>query len=208
MDFNRPTPQRSRPQRPSYAPVTAKELLLDEDFKDRPGLPIAEADPGAIVRSPSGEIMPQPRGAIVHQPRGRAVHQRYSVYATPGCISSEPGTKTQPASKAWFKLQLKKFPRLKLPKLRLPHWKLTTPSTTPTANERKPKSQLGRPPDKSAGLKLPKPALSGAGFGSIGLGRSRKSGRKGGADNFGDDPIAQLLVKMFLVLLILIPLIL
>lgn len=210
MDFNRPTPQRSRPQRPSYAPVTAKELMLDGNFQDRPGLSIAEADPGAIVRSPNGAIAPQPPGAIVHQPRGLAVHQRYSVYATPGFISSEPETKTQPASKARFKLQLKKFPRLKLPKmpkLRLPNWKSATPAVT--TSQSKPKSQSGKPSEKLAGFKLPKPALSGAGFGSIGLGsKSGKLGRQGSSDNFGDDLIAQLLVKVFLVLLILIPFIL
>ncbi|MGI0488805.1 hypothetical protein ACN4EK_25625 [Pantanalinema rosaneae CENA516] len=211
MDFEPPPiPRRQRPQRPSYAPVTARELLLDGGFKDCPGLPISEADPGAIVRSPSNAIMAPPLGAIVHQPRGLAVHQRYPVYATPGFISSEPGTQTQPASKAQFKLQLKEFPRLKLPnlpKLRLPHWKRPAPTTT-TTSPSKPKSQPGKPSEKLTGFKLPKPALSGAGFGSLGLGKSGKSGRKGSADNFRDDPIAQLLVQIFLALLILIPLIL
>ncbi|MGI0484916.1 hypothetical protein ACN4EK_05720 [Pantanalinema rosaneae CENA516] len=212
MDFEPPPiPRRQRPRRPSYAPVTARELLLDGSFKDRPGLLIAEAEPGAIVRSPSGAIVPQPPGAIVLQPRGLAVHQRYPVYVTPGFISSEPGTKTQPASKAQFKLQLRKFPTLKLPnlrKLRLPHWKRPAPTTTTTTSPSQPKSQSVKPSEKLAGFKLPKPALSGAGFGSIGLGRSGKSIGKGGADNFGNDSIAQLLVKLFLVLLILIPLIL
>lgn len=212
MDFEPPPiPKRQRPQRPSYAPVTARELLLDGSFKDRPGLPIAEAEPGEIVRSPGAAIVPQFPGAIVHQPRGLAVHQRYPVYATPGFISSEPGTKTQPASKARFKLQLKKLPRLKLPnlpKLRLPHWKRSAPTTTTTTSPSQPKSQLGKLSEKLTGFKLPKLALSRAGFGSIGLGRSGKLSRKGNSDNFGDDPIAQLLVKVFLVLLILIPLIL
>ncbi|MGI0489356.1 hypothetical protein ACN4EK_28410 [Pantanalinema rosaneae CENA516] len=209
MDFEPPPiPRRQRPQRPSYTPVTARELLLDGSFKDRLGLPISEADPGAIVRSPGAAISPQPPGAIVHQPRGLAVHQHYPVYATPGFISSEPGTQTQPASKAQFKLQLKKFPRLKLPKFRLPHWNLLTPTTTTTTSPSQPKSQLSKLSEKLAGFKRPKPALSGSGFGSIGLGRSGKSSGKGNADNFGNDPIAQLLVKVFLVLLILIPFIL
>ncbi|MGI0488864.1 hypothetical protein ACN4EK_25920 [Pantanalinema rosaneae CENA516] len=211
MDFEPPPiPRRQRPPRPSYAPVT-RELLLDGSFKDRPGLPIAEADPGAIVRSPNGAIVPQSRGAIVHQPRGLAVHQRYPVYATPGFVSSEPGTKTQPVSQARFRLDLRKLPRLRLPnlpKLRLPHWKRPTPTTTITTSQRQPKSQSGQPSQKLAGLKLLKPALSGASFGSLGLGKAGKSGRKGSADHFGNDPIAQLLVKIFLVLLILIPLIL
>lgn len=209
MDFEPPPiPRRPRPPRPSYVPIT-KELLLDGSFKDRPGLSITEADPGAIVRSPNGAIVPQPQGAIVHQPRGRAVHQRYPVYATPGCISSEAGTKTQPASTVRFKLQLKKLPRLKLPKLRLPHWKLTTPTTTTITSQNKPKSQSGKPLEKLAGLKLPKPAFPCVGFGSSKLGsKLGKSGGQGSSDNFGDDPIAQLLVKIFLVLLILIPLIL
>jgi hypothetical protein len=140
------------------------------------------------------------------------VHQRYPVYATPGFVSSEAGTKTQPASQAQFKLQLKKFPKLRLPnlpKLRLPHWKRPAPTTTTTTRPNQPKSQSVKPSVKLAGFKLSKPALSGTGFGSIGLGsKLGKSSGKGSADNFGDDLIAQLLVKVFLVLLILIPLIL
>jgi hypothetical protein len=90
----------------------------------------------------------------------------------------------------------------------MPHWKLPTLATTTTTSQRQTKSQSGQPSQKLAGLKLLKPALSDAGFSSMRLGKSGKSSGQGSSDNFGNDPIAQLLVKVFLVLLILVPLIL
>lgn len=229
--FEPVNPIRRRPIKPSYAPANVRELERLEGNNQPPFLLDA---PGAIVRSPGAAVSPKDPAAIVHNPRGLAVHQSYPVYATPGFVSSEkvPATHLQTAAKVRFRLRfrvwwkprksqppkrqfkLPKLPKLKLPRLSLAASKPASQGKPASSNkpQGKPASQPSKPSERAAGLsglKLPKPALSGASFGSIGLGgKSGKSGSKGGSDNFGDDPIAQLLVKIFLTLLILIPLIL
>lgn len=224
-EFKPVSPVRHRPIKPSYAPANVKELERLEGSNQPPFL---LDSPGAIVRSPGAAVSRKDPAALVHRPKGLAVHQHYPVYATPGFISSEPGAKTQPAAKAqakfrlWWKLpklkppKLPKFKRPKLPRLKLP--KLALAASSPAGKgkpDSKPKakanssSKPSQPPERAAGLaglKLPKPALSGASFGSLGLG-GKSAGKTGGkgSDSFEGDPIAQLLVKVFLTLLILIP---